>query len=90
MPDLLAIDTGLYTVDALVTGNLRAFWAALRHLALPATTLGLVIGGVLVRLGRVNMLQALRSDHVEAARALARREGRVMVAPPQHLSEELP
>jgi peptide/nickel transport system permease protein len=28
-----------------------------------------VIGGVLVRLVRVNMLQALRSDHVEAARA---------------------
>jgi len=61
--------TGLYTVDAVLTGNLRALWAALRHLVLPAATLGLVIGGVLVRLVRVNMLQALRSDHVEAARA---------------------
>ena len=61
--------TGLYTVDALVTGNLHALGQALRHIALPAITLGLVIGGVLVRLVRVNMLQALRSDHVEAARA---------------------
>jgi peptide/nickel transport system permease protein len=61
--------TGLYTVDAALTGNLRALWEALRHLALPAVTLGLVIGGVLIRLVRVNMLQALRSDHVDAARA---------------------
>ena len=61
--------TGLYTVDALVTGNFHALGQALRHIALPAITLGLVIGGVLVRLVRVNMLQALRSDHVEAARA---------------------
>ncbi|HVW33969.1 MAG TPA: ABC transporter permease, partial [Acidimicrobiia bacterium] len=61
--------TGLYTVDALLTGNLHGLSQALRHLALPAVTLGLVIGGVLVRLVRVNMLQALRSDHVEAARA---------------------
>ena len=61
--------TGLYTIDALVSGNLAALREALRHLALPAVTLGLVIGGVLARLVRVNMLQALRSDHVEAARA---------------------
>jgi peptide/nickel transport system permease protein len=61
--------TGLYTVDSVLTGNLHGLWEALRHLTLPAVTLGLVIGGVLVRLVRVNMLQALRSDHVEAARA---------------------
>ena len=61
--------TGLYTVDALFTGNFHALGQALRHIALPAITLGLVIGGVLVRLVRVNMLQALRSDHVDAARA---------------------
>ncbi len=61
--------TGIYTLDAVLTGNLSALWAALRHLALPAITLGLVIGGVLIRLVRVNMLLALRSDHVDAARA---------------------
>ena len=61
--------TGFYTVDAVLTGNMRALGEALRHLAMPAVTLGLVIGGVLVRLVRVNMVQALRSDHVEAARA---------------------
>jgi peptide/nickel transport system permease protein len=61
--------TGLYTVDALMTGDVHALSEALRHLALPALTLGLVIGGVFVRLVRVNMLQTLRADFVEAARA---------------------
>lgn len=61
--------TGLYTLDALLTADWEALGGALRHLALPTVTLGLVIGGVLVRLVRVNMLQTLRSDHVEAARA---------------------
>jgi peptide/nickel transport system permease protein len=61
--------TGLYTVDSLLTGDLHAFSEALRYLALPALTLGLVIGGVFVRLVRVNMLQTLRADFVEAARA---------------------
>jgi peptide/nickel transport system permease protein len=61
--------TGLYLVDSLVTGDWEAFGQAVRHLALPAVTLGLVIGGIVVRLVRVNMLSTLRSDYVEAARA---------------------
>lgn len=61
--------TGLYTVDSVLSGDWDALGAALRHLALPGLTLGLVIGGVLIRLVRVNMLQTLRADYVEAARA---------------------
>jgi peptide/nickel transport system permease protein len=61
--------TGLYTVDALVTGNWTAFWSAIRYLALPAITLGVAIGGVFIRLVRVNMIQTLKADYVEAARA---------------------
>ncbi len=61
--------TGLYTLDALLTGDWDALGQALRYLALPALTLGLVIGGILVRLVRVNMIQTLRADYIEAARA---------------------
>jgi len=61
--------TGLYLFDSALTGNWEAFSQALRHLTLPAVTLGLVIGGIVVRLVRVNMLSTLRSDYVEAARA---------------------
>jgi len=61
--------TGLYTVDAVLTRNWNALGSAIRYLALPAITLGLVIGGIFIRLVRVNMIQTLRSDYVEAARA---------------------
>ena len=61
--------TGLYTVDALLTRNWSALVSATRYLALPAITLGLVIGGIFIRLVRVNMIQTLRADYVEAARA---------------------
>jgi peptide/nickel transport system permease protein len=50
-----------------------------RHLTLPAVTLGLVIGGIVVRLVRVNMLSTLRSDYVEAARARGVGERAVVV-----------
>src|SRR5438309_1600786 len=61
--------TGLYTVDALLTRNWGALASTLRYLALPAITLGMAIGGIFVRLVRVNMIQTLKADYVEAARA---------------------
>ena len=61
--------TGFFTVDAIITGDWAALASTLAHLSLPAITLGLMFGGVFARLVRVNMLQTLRSDYVEAARA---------------------
>ena len=61
--------THLYTLDAVLAGDSNAFWTSVKYLILPATTLGLVIGGIFIRLVRVNMLQTLKSDYVEAARA---------------------
>jgi peptide/nickel transport system permease protein len=71
--------TGLYTLDSVLTGNWSSLWSALRYLALPSLTLGLVIGGILVRLVRVHMLQTLQSDYVEAARARGISEWRVVM-----------
>jgi peptide/nickel transport system permease protein len=71
--------TGFYLVDSLITGNFSSFWQALRYIALPAITLGLVIGGILVRLVRVHMLQTLQADYVEAARARGVPERRVVM-----------
>ncbi len=45
---------------------------------LPGVTLGLVIGGIFVRLVRVNMLQTLRADYVESARARGIAERKVV------------
>ncbi|MCH7760726.1 ABC transporter permease [candidate division TA06 bacterium] len=61
--------TGLYLLDSLLTGNFSAFLSALHHLALPALTLGLVISGIFTRMVRANVIQTMRSDYVEAARA---------------------
>ena len=41
----------------------------LLHLILPAVTLGLLLTGVFLRLTRVNVMQALNGDYIEAARA---------------------
>ena len=61
--------TNLFLVDSLIALDFDAFGDVLRHLVLPAVTLGLVIGGVFIRLVRVNVLQTLQGDYIEAARA---------------------
>ena len=70
--------THFYLIDSLITANWTAFWDVLQHLILPAVTLGLVISGVLIRLVRVNLLQTMRGDYVEAARARGVNERRVV------------
>jgi peptide/nickel transport system permease protein len=70
--------TGFYLLDGLITLNGELFWNALEHLILPGVTLGLLIGGVFIRMVRVNMLQTLRSDYVESARARGVVENRVL------------
>jgi peptide/nickel transport system permease protein len=71
--------THFYLIDSLISGNWSAFWDAFTHLILPAVTLGLLISGVLIRLVRVNLMQTIRGDYVEAARARGVRERRVVM-----------
>jgi len=61
--------TGLYVLDSLLTGNKESLIDSLRHLVLPAVTLGLYLSGVFTRLTRSNMLDVLRQDFIAAARA---------------------
>ena len=71
--------TNLFVLDSLLTLNFDALQDVLAHLILPATTLGLVTAGVIIRLVRVNLLQTLRGDYVEAARARGVSERNVVV-----------
>jgi ABC-type dipeptide/oligopeptide/nickel transport system permease component len=59
--------TGLYTIDALLTGNMAAFSSAAKHLALPAITLAFVYGGPIYKMARSRMSEALRSDYTAYA-----------------------
>ncbi|MCR4401248.1 MAG: ABC transporter permease [Firmicutes bacterium] len=71
--------TGLFTLDALLTGNFPALRDALRHLVLPAATLGAGVAGVVARVVRSSMLEVLRADYVLFARAKGVAEGAVIV-----------
>jgi len=71
--------THFYLLDTLFSGSWSNFWDVVRHLILPAVTLGLLVSGVLIRLVRVNLLQTMRGDYVEAARARGISERRVVV-----------
>jgi peptide/nickel transport system permease protein len=61
--------THILLVDAFLSGDGAAIEDVLKHLVLPATTLGLLICGVFIRLVRVNILQTNQADYVEAAEA---------------------
>jgi peptide/nickel transport system permease protein len=62
-------NTHIYFINAIQYGNMSDLWDVIRHTVLPALALGLLVGGVFIRLVRVNLLQTLRADYVEAARA---------------------
>ncbi|HEY0776195.1 MAG TPA: ABC transporter permease [Nocardioidaceae bacterium] len=61
--------THIILVDAIIAGDSEAVVDILKHHLLPCFTLGLLLSGVFIRLVRVNLLQTLKGDYVEAARA---------------------
>lgn len=66
--------TGFMLIDTLLAGNLSAFWSALKHLFLPALTLGVVFAAVLARVVRASMIEVLSREYVTTARAKGLRE----------------
>jgi peptide/nickel transport system permease protein len=61
--------TGLYTVDALLSGNWPVLQNSLAHLILPALVLGYFSTAVLLRMTRSAMLEVFSQDFVRTARA---------------------
>ena len=71
--------TGFLTVDALLTGNWAALKDVLRHIFLPATTLGVAFAAIMARVIRSSMLETMRMEYVVAARAKGVSEPMVVV-----------
>lgn len=71
--------TGLYTIDALISGNWPVLQNALWHLILPAFVLGYASAAVLLRMTRSSMLEVLNQDFVRTARAKGLRENVVVL-----------
>jgi peptide/nickel transport system permease protein len=61
--------TGLYTVDALLSGQWGTFVNAFRHLILPGCVLAAYNVGLLTRYTRSAMLEVISNDYVRSARA---------------------
>lgn len=61
--------TNFMFYDLVATGNWQAFGSFLRHLVLPAVTIGLTSAGFVARLTRAAMLEAMHSDYIRTARA---------------------
>lgn len=71
--------TGMYTIDALIAGQFATFFNALEHLVLPAFVLGWSVTGIISRLVRASMLDALGQDYILAARAKGAGEARTLL-----------
>jgi peptide/nickel transport system permease protein len=69
--------THILLIDVFLSGDGAAIEDVLKHLLLPALTLGLLICGVFIRLVRVNILQTMQADYVEAAEARGISRGKV-------------
>ena len=75
--------SGFYLLESLRAGLGTGEWHQLlgtvRHLVLPAGTLGLLLSGIFANALRLNLRRALDSDYVEAARSRGLDEGRVIL-----------
>ena len=67
--EVLPNNTGLYTIDAIMTGNPAVLGDVLAHAVLPSIALGLLTAGVFLRLVRTNVIGTLSTDYVDAARS---------------------
>jgi peptide/nickel transport system permease protein len=68
---LIDIDhpTNFYTIDALLAGDLAAFWDVIKHLILPAIALGSIPLAIIARITRAAVLDVQNEDYVRTARA---------------------
>lgn len=71
--------TGLHLLDAVLTGDARAFLDSALHLALPAFTLALPTLAQLTRLTRASMIDVLRRQFMLVHRAYGYRPGRLVM-----------
>lgn len=61
--------TGFYVVDGLLQRRLDVLSDALQHLLLPSVVLGLLVAGLVTRVTRAAMLEALGKDYLRTAAA---------------------
>ena len=71
--------TGLYLIDTLISGDMKAFKDAVLHLILPVMALGMYSMAVIARMTRSSMLETLEQDYIRTARAKGISENKVII-----------
>lgn len=71
--------TGFLLLDTLLTGRWAEFGQAVRHLILPALTLGAELTAILSRVVRSSMLEVMGMDYIRTARAKGLAEWKVVL-----------
>ena len=61
--------TNFYLLDALLAGDMDAFWDVIKHLILPAIALGSIPLAITARITRASVLDVQNEDYVRTARA---------------------
>lgn len=70
--------TGFFTIDAAVAGDWITFRSAVSHLILPGLVLASSVMGLVTRVTRSSMLDALSQDYLRTARAKGLPESRII------------
>lgn len=70
--------TGMLLVDSLIQGRFASFVDALKHIAMPAFTLGLAMSALLMRVTRSSMIEVLQQDYITFAEAKGLSSRRVL------------
>ncbi len=71
--------TGLYVIDSIIAGRVDMLISSLKHLVLPAITLGVVLSGAYTRLVRNNMIDVMGQDFILAYFARGIRDRRILI-----------
>jgi peptide/nickel transport system permease protein len=71
--------TGLILVDSILRGQPAVFLDALKHIILPAITLGLPMTAILMRVTRTSMLEVMRQDYITFAEAKGISRTRILI-----------
>ncbi len=61
--------TNFLLVDSLLTGNIKGFIDALKHIAMPALALATIPTAIIARMTRSSMLDVLQEDYIRTAKA---------------------
>jgi len=71
---LVTFASNMATVNSLVTGNWKVLGDALRHLILPAVTVGTIPMSIIARMTRSSLLDVVGLDYIRTARAKGLKE----------------